>query len=99
MKKLRLYLILIYLRDNWPTTGDYDMNDLVIGIRINNTKRSGARRSLLKIIYTLYSHRRYKNKLGLVSNWMSIPASAVSGMKAGQTDTVIQLFSDAHSLY
>lgn len=28
MKKLRLYLILIYLRNNWPATGDYDMNDL-----------------------------------------------------------------------
>lgn len=57
--------------DNWPATGDYDMNDLVIGIQINN-KRWGARRSLLKSSIR-YMPPALQSKLGLVSNWMVFP--------------------------
>ena len=35
--------------DNWPATGDYDMNDLVIGIQINN-KKIGDKTESAKII-------------------------------------------------
>ena len=65
--------------DNWPTTGDYDMNDLVIGI------------------YTLYATGATK-QIGVGFQLDGIPASAVSGAEQGQTNAVIQLFSDAHSL-
>lgn len=57
--------------DNWPATGDYDMNDLVIGIEINN-KKMGARRSLLKSSIR-YMPPALQSKLGLVSNWMVFP--------------------------
>ena len=82
--------------DNWPATGDYDMNDLVIGIQINNKKMGGKTESA-KIIYTLYATGATK-QIGVGFQLDGIPASAVSGAEQGQTNAVIQLFSDAHSL-
>ncbi|RKU87940.1 LruC domain-containing protein [Parabacteroides sp. AF39-10AC] len=82
--------------DNWPTTGDYDMNDLVIGIQINN-KKIGGKTESAKIIYTLYATGATK-QIGVGFQLDGIPASAVSGAEQGQTNAVIQLFSDAHSL-
>lgn len=82
--------------DNWPATGDYDMNDLVIGIQINNKKMGGKTESA-KIIYTLYATGATK-QIGVGFQLDGIPASAVSGAEQGQTNAVIQLLSDAHSL-
>lgn len=82
--------------DNWPATGDYDMNDLVIGIQINNKKIKDKTESA-KIIYTLYATGATK-QIGVGFQLDGIPASAVSGAEQGQKNAVIQLFSDAHSL-
>lgn len=82
--------------DNWPATGDYDMNDLVIGIQINN-KKIGGKTESAKIIYTLYATGATK-QIGVGFQLDGISASAVSDAEQGQTNAVIQLFSDAHSL-
>ena len=82
--------------DNWPATGDYDMNDLVIGIQINN-KKIGDKTESAKIIYTLYATGATK-QIGVGFQLDGISASAVSDAEQGQTNAVIQLFSDAHSL-
>ena len=82
--------------DNWPATGDYDMNDLVIGIQINN-KKIGDKTESAKIIYTLYATGASK-QIGVGFQLDGISASAVSDAEQGQTNAVIQLFSDAHSL-
>lgn len=82
--------------DNWPATGDYDMNDLVIGIQINN-KKIGDKTESARIIYTLYATGATK-QIGVGFQLDGISASAVSDAEQGQTNAVIQLFSDAHSL-
>lgn len=82
--------------DNWPATGDYDMNDLVIGIQIKNIKK-GDKTESAKINYTLYATGATK-QIGAGFQLDGISASAVSGAETGQKNAVIHLFSDAHSL-
>lgn len=82
--------------DNWPATGDYDMNDLVIGVQIQNIKE-GNKTNAVKIKYTLYATGATK-QIGAAFQLDDISASVVSGAESGQKNAVIQLFSDAHSL-
>lgn len=63
MKEVETLPYTYLFEDNWPTTGDYDMNDLVIGIQINN-KKIGGKTESAKIIYTAICHRRYKANWG-----------------------------------
>ncbi|MDD2954067.1 MAG: LruC domain-containing protein [Parabacteroides sp.] len=82
--------------DGWPSDGDYDMNDLVVGVEILNSK-VGAKTASATVKYILYATGATR-QIGLGFQLDNISASAVSGSEAGQAKAVFQLFTDAHSL-
>lgn len=87
----------VYLfEDNWPVTGDYDMNDLVLKVEVMNRKERDKTKSV-KIRYTLYATGATK-QIGVGFQLDEVSASTVSGAEAGQSKAVVLLFSDAHSL-
>ncbi|WP_297904115.1 LruC domain-containing protein [uncultured Parabacteroides sp.] len=87
----------VYLfEDNWPVTGDYDMNDLVLKVEVMNRKERDKTKSV-KIRYTLYATGATK-QIGVGFQLDEVSASTVSGAEAGQSKAVVSLFSDAHSL-
>ncbi len=81
--------------DSWPARGDYDMNDVVISVEIQNitqgNKTKGAR-----IIANLLAVGGTKT-LGAGFQLDGIPASAVTGAESGQEYAVLPLFTDAHA--
>lgn len=81
--------------DNWPAVGDYDMNDLVIGIQVTN-KKKGEQTLSAKIAYKLYAAGATK-QIGAAFQLDGVEANAVVGAEAGQSKAVFPLFTDAHA--
>lgn len=81
--------------DNWPATGDYDMNDVVMAVELRNTT-SGAKTQSTQVFATLYAVGGTK-VLGAGFQLDGIRASSVNGGEAGQDYAVFRLFNDAHA--
>lgn len=81
--------------DNWPAKGDYDMNDLVMTVEINNIK-SGNVTTGARIISTLHAVGAAK-QLAAAFQLDGISATAVSNSEGEQKYAVLSLFEDAHA--
>lgn len=89
--------------DNWPTKGDYDMNDLVMNIAFKNHK-SGKETVGMEIEATLCAIGA-KKKIGVAFQIDGLLAGSVTetllngtptSLESGQKYAVVDLFENAH---
>ncbi len=86
--------------DNWPLTGDFDMNDLVIVSKYNII--TNAQNKVVKVIgdYSLNaSISSYDNGFGIEFPIVRGLVDSISGgtLEVGQTNAVVLLFTNSHT--
>ncbi len=87
----------VAFEDNWPSKGDYDLNDVVVGYRYQVVTNAGN--NVVKVIgnYTLLATGgELGNGFGVQFPVNAANVSNVTGatLEAGQTKAVVILFSD-----
>ena len=104
----------IAFEDQWPKTGDYDMNDLVIGFRYAYETNAQNKVVSLKANFTLIAAgcNGWKHGFGVQlpvssANVSSVSGSSITsnylqmsgnGVEAGQTNAVVVAFDNHYSL-
>lgn len=88
--------------DNWPSYGDYDMNDLVVYITNRTINSTDNKVTSYTIKGTVMANGAAKESKGLL-HLNGIPASSVSSisgiataLESGQSEAIVQLFEEAH---
>ena len=81
--------------DNWPTTGDYDFNDLVMGYRYNTVTNAANHVVELKAsLVVRASGANFRNGFGIQLDGVS--SSAVTNVSGTQTQSAPWLFTNAN---
>ncbi|KAA8484981.1 LruC domain-containing protein [Arcticibacter tournemirensis] len=95
----------LIFEDNWPSKGDFDLNDIVISYKYLITKNSSNKAIKLEATYTLLaSGADYKNGFGvelptLFSNAvLSDKSNASIALEQGQEKAVVILFENAREV-
>ncbi len=100
--------------DMWPTEGDYDFNDLVIGYQFNHIKNASNKITSMQVEFELraigasisngfgFSLDVASNKVESVTNSYTFNANNISknanGTEAGQSKATIIVFEDAFNV-
>ena len=83
--------------DNWPVVGDYDMNDVVLSIKIANNKK-GSQTQGFSYTATVYALGGTV-PVGAAFQLKDMPAANVQGAEAGQKYAVFKIGGELHALF
>lgn len=83
--------------DNWPIVGDYDMNDVVLSIKIANNKK-GSQTQSFSYTATVYALGGTV-PVGAAFQLKDMPAANVQGAEAGQKYAVFKIGGELHALF
>lgn len=86
--------------DNWPSRGDYDMNDLVIKYKYNVVTNASNNVAQVIANYTLLANgASFQNGFGVEFPILRNKATGLTGgtLEAGQTNAVVTLFNNART--
>lgn len=83
--------------DNWPVVGDYDMNDVVVSIKIINNKK-GSQTQSFSYTATVYALGGTV-PVGVAFQLKDMPAANVQGAETGQKYAVMKVGGELHALF